>query len=146
MIFIWYKYLLYKHQWNTRWAFARKLDIFTCENNMLSLHVKITLLLWVHNRSRLSYPKPIKVKWFGSSLVYRVEKNISLVRCAHSWNIFQHSKINFVSPRGHVISSIYLDISRFDVPAIYRFFWLFLQNILTFAWSWSWHVWTHPRN
>ena len=27
--------------------------------------------------------------------------------CAHSWNIFQHSKRNFVSPRGHVISSIY---------------------------------------
>ena len=36
-----------------------------------------------------------------------VLKNISLVRCAHSWNIFQHSKRNFVSPRGHVISSIY---------------------------------------
>ena len=26
-------------------------------------------------------------------------------RCAHSRNIFQHSKRNFVSPRGHVISS-----------------------------------------
>ena len=25
-------YLLYKHQWNTRWAFARKLVIFTCEH------------------------------------------------------------------------------------------------------------------
>ena len=34
-------------------------------------------------------------------------KNISLVRCAHSLNIFQHSKRNFVSPRGHVISSMY---------------------------------------
>ena len=30
------KLLLHKHQWNTRWAFAQKLDIFTCENNMLS--------------------------------------------------------------------------------------------------------------
>ena len=29
-------------------------------------------------------------------------KNISLVRCAHLWNIFQHSKRNFVSPRSHV--------------------------------------------
>ena len=29
------------------------------------------------------------------------------VRCAHSWNIFQHSKRNFVSPRSHEISSIY---------------------------------------
>ena len=24
--------LLYKHQWNTRWAFVQKLDFFTCEN------------------------------------------------------------------------------------------------------------------
>ena len=33
----------------------------------------------------------------------RVLNNISLVRCAHSWNIFQHEKRNFVSPRGHVM-------------------------------------------
>ena len=36
-----------------------------------------------------------------------VLKKISLVRCAHSGNIFQQSKRNFVSPRGHVLSSIY---------------------------------------
>jgi len=42
----------------------------------------------------------------------RVEKNISLARCAHSWNIFQHLKMNFVSPRGHVISSISTKIVR----------------------------------
>ena len=42
-------------------------------------------------------------------------KNISLVRCAHSWNIFQHSKRNFVSPRGHVISSIYCLQSGFHL-------------------------------
>ena len=36
---------LYKHRSNTRWAFARKHDIFTCENNMLSSHVKISRLL-----------------------------------------------------------------------------------------------------
>ena len=35
----------------------------------------------------------------------RVE-DISLVRCAHFWNIFQHSKRNFVSPHGRVISSV----------------------------------------
>ena len=34
------------------------------------------------------------------------EKNISLIHCAHLWNIFQHLKRNFVSPCGHVISSI----------------------------------------
>ena len=33
-------------------------------------------------------------------------ENISLIRCALLWNIFQHSKRNFVSPRAHVISSI----------------------------------------
>ena len=33
-------------------------------------------------------------------------KKISLVRCAHSWNIFFHSKINFICSRHHVISSI----------------------------------------
>ena len=34
-------------------------------------------------------------------------KNISRVSAANEWNIFQHSKRNFVSPRGHVVSSIY---------------------------------------
>ena len=28
-------YLLYKHEWNTWWAFARKHDIFTSKDNML---------------------------------------------------------------------------------------------------------------
>ena len=35
-----YPDLLYKHQWNTKWAFPRKLHIFTREDNMLSSHVK----------------------------------------------------------------------------------------------------------
>ena len=33
----------------------------------------------------------------------RVLKNISRVRCAHSWNIFWHEKRNFVSPSDHVM-------------------------------------------
>ena len=37
--------LVYKHQWNTMWALARKHDIFT--------HVKTSPLLWLHNKSRL---------------------------------------------------------------------------------------------
>ena len=61
--------LLYKHQWNTRWAFARKHDIFTRENNMLFSHVKISLFLWLHDNSRLSQDKTVSVKWFGISLV-----------------------------------------------------------------------------
>jgi len=40
----------------------------------------------------------------------RVEKNISLVHCTHSQNIFQHSKRNFVSPHSHVISSVYTSL------------------------------------
>ena len=38
--------------------------------NMLSSHVKISPLLWLHNKTRLSHQKAIKVKWFGSSLVF----------------------------------------------------------------------------
>ena len=45
--------LLYKHQWNTKWAFPRKLHIFTREDNMLSSHVKRSPSLWLHNKSRL---------------------------------------------------------------------------------------------
>ena len=40
----------------------RKLYIFTCENNMLSSHVKISPLLWLHNKLRLSHQKTIKVR------------------------------------------------------------------------------------
>ena len=47
----------------------------------------------------------------------RVE-NISLVRCTHSWNIFQHSKRNFVSPRSHVISSICSIFDRRGTPLL----------------------------
>ena len=38
-------------------------------------------------------------------------KNISRVSAANEWNIFQHSKRNFLSPRGHVISFLYLSPS-----------------------------------
>ena len=41
-----------------------------CENNMLSSHMKISPLLWLHNKSCLSHQKTIKVKWFGISLVF----------------------------------------------------------------------------
>ena len=29
------------------------------------MHVKISPLLWLHNKSRLSHQKTMKVKWFG---------------------------------------------------------------------------------
>ena len=37
--------------------------------NLISSHVKISPLLWLHDKSRLSHQKTIKVKWFGISLV-----------------------------------------------------------------------------
>ena len=44
--------------------------IFTRENNMLFSHVRISPLLWLHNKSRLSQDKTVSVKWFGISLVF----------------------------------------------------------------------------
>ena len=38
--------------------------------NLISSHLKISPWLWLLNKSRLSHQKTIKVKWFGSSLVY----------------------------------------------------------------------------
>ena len=38
--------------------------------NLISSHVKISPLLWLHNKSHLSHQKTIKVKWFGISLVF----------------------------------------------------------------------------
>ena len=38
--------------------------------NLMSSHVKILPLLWLHDKSRLSHQKTIKVKWFGISLVF----------------------------------------------------------------------------
>ena len=39
--------------------------------NLISSHVKISPLLWLHNKSRLSHQKTIKVKWFCISLVLK---------------------------------------------------------------------------
>ena len=103
--------LLYKHQWNTRWAFAWKVDIFTCENNMLSSHVKISPLLWLHNKSHISHKKTIKVKWFGISLVFiiingtlygRLEiRNFSfhIEKIFHSFAVLYTRKIYFNTRR-----------------------------------------------
>ena len=38
--------------------------------NLLSSHMKISPLLWLHNKSLLSHQKTVKVKWFGSSMVF----------------------------------------------------------------------------
>ena len=58
-----YCLLLYKHQIN---EIPGELS---CEN-LISSYVKISPLLWLHNKSCLSHQKTIKVKWFGISLVF----------------------------------------------------------------------------
>ena len=91
---------------------------------MLFSHVKISPLLWLHNESHLSYQKTIKVKWFDISLVFIIIIKRTLHGCLEIRNfsscvekIFQlHSKRNFVSPRGHVISSIKVMLQVSSTP------------------------------
>ena len=42
--------------------------------NLISSHVKISPLLWLHNKSLLSHQKTIKMKWCGSSLVFIINR------------------------------------------------------------------------
>ena len=68
-IYLW-SFIIYKHQWNTKWAFARKLHILKRENNMLFSHVKRSPSLWLQNKSRL----------FHWCLYIKLS-------CAHLWDI-----------------------------------------------------------
>ena len=102
--------------------------------NLISSHVKITCYLHIWKCQRCygyiincTFHTKKLLKWNGlvvhwclynkeditwplgdTKFLFECWKNISLVRCAHSWNIFQHSKRNFASLRGHIISSIYI--------------------------------------
>ena len=55
--------LLYKHQWNTKWAFPQKLHIFTHEDNMLCSYVKRSPSLWLHNKSCLWKQADLEFHW-----------------------------------------------------------------------------------
>ena len=98
-------------------------NMISSHNNMLFPHVKISPLLSVHNKSRLSRDKTYRFSemvgyFIGVYIINRTlhgcleirnfsshVENISLV-CV----IFQHLRRNFVSRRSHVISSIsYID-------------------------------------
>ena len=50
-------YIYYINTNEIQGELSRENMIFTCENNMLSSHVKRTPLLWLHNKSRLSQEK-----------------------------------------------------------------------------------------
>ena len=56
---------------------------------MLSSHVKISPLLWLHNKSHISHQKSIKVKWFGISLVFIII-NRTLYGCLEIRNFSFH--------------------------------------------------------
>ena len=118
---MYYFVLLYKHQWNTKWAFPRKLYTFTREDNVLSSHVKRSPSLWLHNKSRLWKQADLVFHWclfntqnityslmdmnftFWCSTPYLTSERSERVRYR-----VDHSKIKFISTHGNVISSIYI--------------------------------------
>ena len=86
---------------------SRKLDIFTCENNMLLLKSNGFVFHWcLYNKENITWPLG------DTKFLFSCWKNISRVIAVNEWNIFQHSKRIFVSLSGHVISSIYLVLVR----------------------------------
>ena len=116
-----YLFISYKHQWNTRWAFVRKHDIFTHE-----IRTRCYLHLWKDHRcygyiTNRPFHTKKPLKWNGLVFNWCLYNKITLhgrleiwnFSCAHSWNIFQHEKRKFVSPSGHVISSIYQFFTTF---------------------------------
>ena len=84
--------------------------------NFISSHVKITCNLhtlkyhccYGYIINRTFHTKKL-LKWNGLVFHWYLF-NKQNICCAHSWNIFQHSKRNFISPYGDVISSIYLTV------------------------------------
>ena len=72
-----------------KWNFARRHYIFKCEDNVLSLNMKRSPLLWFDIKIAL--------------LMQRLWQLRSLVE------LFFNPKRNFISPRGHVIFSLYLN-------------------------------------
>ena len=90
-------------------ALVHKPDSFSCWHSLL--------VRWASNcvlcRNFISIYKKKKKQNFtwplgDTNFIFSCWKYLSLVRFAHSWSrYFQHSKIKFVSPRGHVTSSIY---------------------------------------
>ena len=108
-------YLLYKHRWNTKWAFPRKLHIFSHEDNML-----LYLHTWRDHRCYgyiINRAFESKLIWYFTGvciknrilhirlwvwiLSSRVQLHVSLVRYR-----VEHLKIKFIFTRRHVISSI----------------------------------------
>ena len=102
---IMHAYLLYKHQWNTTWAFPWKLHIFTREDNMLSSPVKRSPSLWLHNKSRLWKQADLVFHWClynKQNITYSLMDMNFIFSCSTRFR-FDHSKIKFISMHRHVI-------------------------------------------
>ena len=82
------------HRWNG-YIINRTFHTKICWSKMVWYFIGVYII------NRILHGR-LEIRNFSS----RVGKNISRVSAANEWNIFQHSKRNFVSPRGHVISSI----------------------------------------
>ena len=113
---------------------------------MISSHVKITCYLhtwkdhhcygYIINRAFRSIIQNVKLTWYfiGVYIINRTYhghleiQNFSSHVIKHFWNIVQHSKINFVSPRGHVISSIYSNQTWLELPSVGSIFYNFPRN------------------
>ena len=120
---------------------------------MLFSHVKMSPLRWLHNQSGLLQEKTvwylIGVYIINRTLHDRLEirifssrvENISLVRCTHSWNIFQHSKRNFaVSARPCNILYV-LVLKRSNNWKKYRIILLkFDMQKNNLAWNWCYII------
>ena len=148
--------LLYKHQWNTRcrWAFLQKNDIFKREwKDHCCYGYKINrdyhsknIFKWNGLEFHWCLYHKILTEHYMAAWRYkisvRVLKNISLVRCAHSQNIFQHSKRNFVSPCSHVISSIY---HAWLFPRESGMKWESQNQLIREDFFWKILTWTKPK-
>ena len=120
-------YLLYKHQWNTRWAFGGEHDIFTgenkyyftCKNNM-----KITFyfqkraatrrppLLWLHNPLK-KYLEVLLYDWkiidsSGYEISLQVQVDISHVSTANEWDIKLNTQREIPYPRTPIYYPLFL--------------------------------------
>ena len=149
------------HQWNTKWAFTRKVHIFTHEDNIISSHVKRSPSLWLHNKSRLWKQADLVFHWclydkenityslmdmnftFSCSTRYLTCSQHSLVRYR-----VEHLRIKFTSTLGHVISSILVIIIIKKLSCQPDCF-VFGSFVLTGIWRHMYHRWcswwTHSR-
>ena len=93
---------------------------------MLSSRVKISPLLWLHNKSRLSHQKTIKVKWFGSSLVFivsSVEKIFHLI-AALTHEIFFNTRREISYLRAAMSYPLYVIVNFLaEIIFVFLLFW-----------------------